>query len=391
MEFWRRLIGSGRTQQRASASGGGPVLPSRSAVRVVTMDTALGLSGIFRAIQLLAGSAGQLELYGLRAGRLMARTPLLLERPDVDRSRRSFIKRTVIALAGTGNAYWRVYRDPSGFVSTVRALDPLYVFVGRDAAGRRYFDWQEPFTGRPVQRLQPVTDKGRSGDVLHLRLLEVPGCELGLGPIQACRVSIQGGLDLRDYSDNFFHSGEVPNGVLSTQQQLTKDDADRYRDRWREAHQDGHGVAVLGAGLEYAPIMLKPADAQWLESRQFNITEQARMFGIPAPLLLAAVDGSTMTYQNMEHVDLQLLKHTVTDYLDVIADGFSELLPAGTEAAFNPFSALRSDNKTRAEINQIYVELGVKSREQVAQEEGLPAPPPAAPVQQQTDQEGQPA
>ena len=197
---------------------------------------------------------------------------------------------------------------------------------------------------------------------------------------------VAGGLDLAAYADEWFLRGDVPNGILSTTQQLTPDDADRYRKRWRESHTD-HGLAVLGSGLSYSPVLLKPADAQFLESRQFSITEQARMMGIPAPLLLAQVEGSAMTYQNMEHVDLQLMKHTVMDYLNVIEDAFSELLPIGQTAEFRPFASLRSDNKTRAEINEIYIRNRVKTPAQVALEEGLPEPPEQTPADQPADQD----
>lgn len=395
MGFMRRALGlPEQLETRASSSSSRILPPARAASsRVVNVETALGLSGIFRAIAILATSVGQLELSSYRRGREVSPAPLLIQRPDVDRSRRSFLKRTTIDLAASGNAYWRVFRDPAGRVSTIRCMDPLRIGVGRDTRGRRYFDYRELWETE-TRRLRPVTDQGRSGDVLHLRLLEIPGLELGLGPIQACRASLAGGLDLRDYSENFFSAGDTPTGVLSTNQQLNKDDADRYRDRWEESQAGRRGVAVLGAGLSYEPVLLKPADAQFLESRQFSITEQARMMGIPAPLLLAEINGSAMTYQNMEHVDLQLMKHTVMDYLNVIEDGLSELLPAGQTAQFRPFASLRSDNKTRAEINEIYVRMGVKTPEQVALEEGLPIPSASSSAggdqleDDQADQEG---
>lgn len=350
--------------------------PTRPASRSVTVQSSLGLTGVFRAIGILATSVGQLELAGYKRGRELDTLPLIVERPDPDRSRRSFLKRTVVCLGAHGEAFWRVYRDQHGRVSSVQGLDPNLVYVGRDGwDGRRYFDYRDPWrvSARP-QRLAPVRDRGRTGDILHLKLLEVPGLENGLGPIQACRLALVGALDLNEYGNEWFRTGEVPSGILSTTQQLTPDQAEQYRERWQET-MDGHGTAVLGGGLSYEPVLLKPADAQFLESRQFSITEQARMFGIPAPLLLAEIDGSAMTYQNMEHVDLQLMKHTVMDYLNVIEDGLSELLPFGTEARFHPFSAMRSDNKTRAEVNEIYVRMGAKSLEQVAREESFELPP----------------
>ncbi|MGH8968171.1 MAG: phage portal protein, partial [Actinomycetes bacterium] len=333
----------------------------------------LGLTGIYRAIQILSISVGQLDLGQHRGGREI-RPSLLIERPDVDRTRRSFLTRTVINLSAHGEAYWRVFRDPAGVVTSVRALDPALVYLGRDAFGRRYFDYGDPYSGQPRQRLEPVRDRGRTGDVVHLRLMEVPGLEHGLGPIQSCRAAVTGGLDLAEFSDQWFANADVPTGVLSSNQQLTATDVDRYKERWLKTQGGRRGIAVLGSGLSYEPVLLKPADAQWLESRQFSITDQARLMGIPAPYLLAEINGSSLTYQNLEQVDQTLLKYTIMGYLNVIEDAFSELLPIGESAAFKPWGFLRSDNKTRAQINQIYAVMGVKSREQIAAEEGFPVP-----------------
>lgn len=372
---WFKRTASAPAEVRESDPAGksAPVPPARDAAAPVNLQTALSLSGVYRAIQILSTTAGQLELSAYRRGVELAPAPALVERPDVDRPRRPFIKRTVVGLAGTGNAFWRVFRSPDGRPSTMRVLDPLTMYVGRDRFGRRYFDYHDPWTAKS-ERLSPVRDRGRSGDVLHLRLLEVPGMELGLGPIQACRLSIGGALDLTRYADDWFGGSGIPSGVLSTTTQLNADDADRYRDRWNKSIGE-HGLAVLGSGLKYAPIMLKPADAQFLESRQFSITDQARMFGIPATYLLAEVNGSAMTYQNMEQADIALMKYAAMDYLNVIEDALSELLPNGQTARFKLFGGLRSDNLTRAQINQIYLQAGVKSPEQVAREEGLPEPP----------------
>src|SRR5690348_16803820 len=121
MGFWRQAFGlevprlESSLETRAAGTSGGPVPPSRTpAARVVSVESSLGLSGVFRAIQILATSVGQLELTSYRRGQEVDPVPLVVTRPDVDRSRRSFLKRTTVNLAATGNAYWRVFRDPTG-------------------------------------------------------------------------------------------------------------------------------------------------------------------------------------------------------------------------------------------------------------------------------------
>jgi HK97 family phage portal protein len=356
----------------------GVLPPTRQAATAITLDRALGVTAAYRAVSILTTAAGQLTLEAVRGGAVVAST--FLDRPDPDISVTKLVKRLTVGLAGTGNAYLRkFYAGPetSAALVGVRALDPLRTSVHYDENGRKSYRYLE--RGRQLEL--------SASEVTHLRLLEVPGHDYGLGPVEACRLTLAGALDLHQYADQWFSESGVPTGVLSSDQHLNKDAADMYRERWHQT-QARRDVAVLGLGLTYSPIVLNPADAQFLESRQFSVTDVARMFGIPAAYLLAEVNGSSMTYQSLEMADTQFVRYTLMSYLTEIEDAFSDLLPRGQRARFDLAGLLRPDTMTRAKVHQAYRAMGVLSVNEVRADEGLapiadgdehaaPAPAPA--------------
>ena len=98
--------------------------------------------------------------------------------------------------------------------------------------------------------------------------------------IQAAAATLRGHLDVAHYGAEWFRQGEVPSGVLSTDQHLTATQAAEWKAQWK-AQRAQHDTAVLGSGLAYTHLSLKPAEVQWLESQRFNTTAVARLFGIP--------------------------------------------------------------------------------------------------------------
>lgn len=329
--------------------------PSRAGQGSVTIDGALGLPAVFRAISIISTAVSQLNLQVWRNGEVLS-TPALARRPDPDRPAASFWKRTAISLACTGNAYWLIFRAADNTVSGLEILNPLEIHFYRDKLGHKVW----------VYRGQEYTSK----QIKHLRLLEVPGHEEGLGPIQACKSSLYGGLQLQHYADLWFDGAAVPTGILSTPLELDPEQADEFKRRWHEI-QGERGVAVMGKGLTYEPIVLRPADAQFIESRQLSVVDAARMFGIPAHLAMAEVNSNSLTYQNVRDADRTLIIYTLMQYLGEIEQAMTDLLVRGQEAKFDLDDFLRPDPKTQAEIHKTYVDMGVLAKSEVRTDLGV--------------------
>ncbi len=334
-------------------------IPRRSeALRSVTAADAFSLSMVYRAVQIHATSIKQLSLDTKRAG-VVIPNEALIRRPDIDQSRSAFFEQTVVSLACSGNGYWRIYRDDLGKVSNLKPLNPLDMRVNTSRAGN--------VTGYVYQGNDLAIE-----DVKHLKLLRVPGTPYGLGPVQAAQKELRGALDLRDYSSNWFEESGIPNGVLKTEQVLAPDQAQAAKDSWNSSQGAKQGVAVLGNGISYAPVYLNPKDAQFLESQQFTVTQIARLFGVPSSLMLATVEGSTDTYQNVSQDWLGYVRFSLMAYLIEIEDAFTDLLPRGQEATFNVEALLRSDTATRYTAHKTALEAGFMTVDEVRAIENLP-------------------
>ncbi len=343
------------------SAGDGVVPPTRSTLPSVNPDSAMTLSAVYRSVSVIAATISQLPMACKRAD-----TPIaiaLAKRPNLNSIASEFWSQTVVSLALNGNAYWYVQRGTTGAVNNLTVLRPSQVNVLLQDDGSVFGKLVYHVNGKEVS----------SDKIKHLRLLSMPGEHIGLGPIQAARQDLQTALALREFGDSVLSTGGIPTGVLSTDQKLNQDQSNAYRDAWNEAQKE-RGLAVLGAGLEYQPIALSPADMQWLENKTFSNSEIARMFGIPAIWLGLGIEGSSMTYTNVEMLAQEFLTTTGSQYLTVIEQNFSDLLPRGTESRFKTDALLRGDAKSRADVYAILHGLGAITTEEIRISEGLDGP-----------------
>lgn len=306
---------------------------------------ALTISTVYRAIQIHAIAAKQISVGAWRNGQPIRSTPPILLQPNLNVTRSAFIEQTVVSLASAGNCYWIKTFTDAGTVANLEVLNPLDVVVESDTIGR-------------VVAYRYGSSRYLPAQIQHLSLLRVPGSPTGLGPIQAAQVELRGAIDLRDYSSNWFEDGDIPTGILKSDAHLTADAAAQAKAQWAESQGARAGVAVLGAGLDYKPIFLSPADAQFLESQKFTVSQVARLFGVPASLMLAAVEGSSTTYANVEQDWLGYIRFSLMSYLVEIEDAFTAILPRGTEARFNIEALLRADTTTRYGAHKLALDGG---------------------------------
>ncbi|MDO5633287.1 MAG: phage portal protein [Micrococcus sp.] len=341
-------------------------LPSRAAgthTHMVSDDEAVSLIPIYRALQVLTTAAAQLSINVERGGAVISgRIPGLARRPDPDLDRSDWIEQAVLSLALDGNLFLRKLRGHDGTVVAARILTPHEVTITR-----------HPRTGALAYHYRGET-LSRT-EIHHQTLMRLPGRDRGIGPIQAARAEISGALDVRDYASTWFTESGHPMGMLSLEKALTEDDAKAARNRWNEAAADPDNptrVRVVGSGASYTPLMLSPEDAQWLEVRQFTVTDLARLFGIPSVLMLASVDGSSLTYSNVEQDWLAFTRFTLMTYVRKLEEALTEISPAGQTIRFDLEVLLRSDTRSRYEAHRIGIEAGFLTVDEVREIEGRP-------------------
>lgn len=376
-----QALGLARSEQPPTTppQGSGVMPPARPDHAVVTPRQAMTLDAVFRAVQVLHTAATQLSFDVWRQDRKLtdSQRPSVTLTPDVftDTTLDVFLGETVIALATRGNAYWKLTRGSDGQVLNARPLDPMTVQPRYTSSGQKRFTYD----GR---------DDWTPADIAHMRFLTIPGEAAGLGPIQAAARTLSGAVARSSYADTWFDTGSVPNGVLKSDQALTAAQAEEYKKRWQETQSYTNGPAVLGSGLDYRPLMLKPSEVQWLEAQEFGVTGVARLFGMPASYIHAAVEGSSRTYANQEQEDIAFVRFTLMGYLRPIETAMTQVLPRGQHARLNVDALLRTDTKSRYEAHQIGLNAGFLSVPEVRAIEGLdpdvipeptqkPAPAPA--------------
>ena len=364
MNLWQILTGRAPVQRAAEAVETGQQiirLPLRDELPDATDDQALGLIPVYRALQVLTTSAGQLPLRLERQGKTIEdRLPKLVRKPDPELDRSDWIEQAVLSLALDGNLFIRRVTARNGELIAARILPPAEVAISRhpDTRQIRYHYRGEKFT---------------PAEVHHQTLMRLPGRDRGLGPIQAARREVGGAADVRDYSSNWFHGTGQPSGLLVSKGAKTAAEAKEQRKRWNEAAADPDnptGVRVIGGDTEYHPLFLNPADAQWLDVRKFTVTDFARLFGVPSGLMLVSLDGNSMTYSNVEQEWLAFVRFTLMQYLRKIEEALTEISPLGQTIRFDLEVLLRSDTKSRYDAHRVALDAGFLTVDEVRAIEG---------------------
>ena len=123
-----------------------------------------------------------------------------------------------------------------------------------------------------------------------------------------------------EYGAKFFANGATPGGIL--EYPGTVKDPDRVRDSWNKGFsgRNSHKVAILEEGMKYTPISISPNEAQFLETRKFQIDEIARIFRVP-PHMVGDLEKSS--FSNIEQQSLEFVKYTLDHILRQVQCGRS--------------------------------------------------------------------
>lgn len=289
----------------------GIISPTPSGVSV-TPNKALYHSAVYACVRILAETVASLPLImyeRLERGKRRATDHYLYEllksRPND--AMISFEYREALQghLALWGNAYSEIIYGPSGRVDELLPLRPDCMLNIVKVDGQWAYQYQLP-TGE--------TRWLGEAHVWHLRGLGSDG-RIGYSPIRLMRYAIGLGMAAEEYGARFFSGDATASVVLQHPTTLTPDAYERIRKSWREKHgglENKHRVDILEEGMTIEKISIPPDDAQFLETRKFQLQEVARMYRIP-PHMLADLDRSTNN--NIEHQSLEFVMHTVRPWL----------------------------------------------------------------------------
>lgn len=351
----------------------------------VDPDTALKFTAVLRAINLIASTSAGLPLKTYRRGTRLEESTRIVDDPNPELTKFELWERQFAHLAGWGNAYMVPVEDAPGRIAELWPLMPDRVAVRRDS----------PTPSNPAGKVFEVSKADRRTDgrlvdepnktvELPARgLIHVPGFGydglVGMSPIGYAREAIGAGLAAEEAANRMWSSGMMSSGVLQTDKKIADEtEAESIKQRFMRkvaGREHAHEVAVLDQGVNWQQISLNPDDAQFLESRKFQVTEIARLYGIP-PHLLGDVERSTSWGTGIEEQTIGFVVFTLQPgYLQRAEQRVTKrLVPPQRYAEFTVDGLLRGDSKTRAEVYTAALdpETGWMVRDEVRQRENLP-------------------
>lgn len=332
--------------------------PTHSGVQI-NERTAVRFIAIYRAVSIVSGAIASLPLVAKRGTEVVGSR--LLANPHPDLTAFELWERIFWHQLLRGDAYSLKLRDRS---RAITYLDPyeMGTVSARRVKRTDRNPWGKEFDVRSDDRGWPKVLTPE--DVLHIPGPGYDGAE-GLSPIGVARQGIGMGLAAEEHGARLFGQGTMLGGVLQVEQKLEQGEADRLKARWRAKFTGvghAHDIAVLDAGAKYVPFGMKPADAQYVETRKFQNTDIARLYGIP-PHLLADVEKSTSWGTGIEQQQIGLVVFTLMPWMTRAEQRIAkECLPAGTTADFDETGLLRGDSKAQMDAIGQSVGWGLRNR-----------------------------
>ena len=323
--------------------------------KTVTERSAMQMTAVYSCVRILSEAVAGLPLHLYRytdnGGKEKAVNHplyfLLHDEPNPEMTSFVFRETLMTHLLLWGNAYAQIIRNGKGEILALYPLMPNRMTVDRDENGQLYYQYNTSKDDAPTMKgntvyLQPT-------DVLHIPGLGFDGL-VGYSPIAMAKNAIGMAMACEEYGAKFFANGATPGGIL--EHPGTVKDPVRIRDSWNAAFSgtsNSHKVAVLEEGMKYTPISINPSEAQFLETRKFQINEIARIFRVP-PHMVGDLEKSS--FSNIEQQSLEFVKYTLDPWVSRWEQSIVRSLLSQNEkkeyfVKFNVDGLLRGDYQSR--------------------------------------------
>lgn len=348
MALLNRLLSPQVGERRSSMADILKAMGAGSATRAgvsVTPDSALNYTAVLAGVRILAESVASLPaLVYERSGDGRRRASghglygLLHDAPNRRQTSFEFFELGMAHLVLWGNFYAEIERNGRGQVLALWPLRPDRMTVDVAPDGRRVYRYAN----------EPVADEA----ILHVAGLGGDGVT-GYSLIRLAREAVGLGLATQEFGATVFANGAVPGIVLKHPGTLSDKAYNRVKESWNERHMglaNAHKAAILEEGMGVDKIGIPPEDAQFLETRRFQVEEIARILRIP-PHMMAMTDKAA-TYASVEQFAIQFVRDTIRPWLKRWEAALGLQLMDGAERQrfyieFLVDDLLRGDTQTR--------------------------------------------
>lgn len=279
--------------------------------------SAMNISAVYRATEIISDSIAQLPI---RIKQTDASHKEELETHPLNSifqnntlTKYNLMKLLIQSVLLKGNGFCYIERGTDGTPINLRFLQSSDVIITFDKAKDELY-YTIPIISN--KKIEPC-------NVIHLVKNSYDGVN-GISVLSFATRSVKLANNTENSANNFFTNGCNLSGVLTVQGPLSDKQRTDIRSSWNQAYANGgNGLAVLQGNMTYQPIQLSAQDSQMLQSRQFNVQDIARFFGI-SPVLLG--DLTHTTYSTLEATQQQFLLHTLQPYIVMIEEEFTRKL-----------------------------------------------------------------
>ena len=336
-------------------------------------NKAMLLSTVYRCVDVISDSVAQLPLEpyykdkdGFKLKFVEHPTYYLLNKePNKKMSRFTFIKTLVVSTLLKGNGYAYIERNGKGDAIALHYVNPDLVTAIEEEGNIKY-----SITG----------NKGyiEACNMIHILNFSYDGIN-GISTLAHAKQTLGLSQDSESHAQGFFKGGANLAGILTVQSTLTAKQKQELKTSWQTAFSpttgQPNGVAVLEGNMAFEPITVNPADAQLLETRQFNVIDICRFFGVSP---VKAFDLSKSSYSTVEATQLAFLTDTLAPLLEKIELEFERKIykPSernNIEVRFDTSVLLRADKASLASYYNTLFQIGVITPNEIRKILDLPA------------------
>lgn len=329
---------------------------STTSGKAVTERSSMQMTAVYACVRILSETVAELPLhlykYSDNGKEKAIDHPLyrlLHDEPNPEMSSFVFRETLMTHLLLWGNAYAQIIRNGKGDIVALYPLMPNKMTVDRDENGQICYLYNRSSDDAPTMKTNSFTVKLSASDVLHIPGLGFDGL-VGYSPIAMAKNAIGLAIATEEYGAKFFANGAAPGGVL--EHPGTIKDPNKVREAWQSqfgGSGNANKIAVLEEGMKYTPISISPEQAQFLETRKFQINEIARIFRVP-PHMVGDLEKSS--FSNIEQQSLEFVKYTLNPWIVRWEQSLSRILFTEHEKQeyffkFNVEGLLRGDYESR--------------------------------------------
>ena len=343
---------------------------SSTSGKPVNERTAMQMTAVYSCVRILSEAVAGLPLHVYHYGKDGSKEKavehplyhLLHDEPNPEMTSFNFRETLMGHLLMYGNAYAQIIRNGKGEVIGLYPLMPTKMTVDRDSRGQLYYLYTKGTEDSPT---------GKENGQIYLppeQVLHIPGLGydgiVGYSPLAMAKNAVGMAIACEEYGAKFFANDAAPGGILEHPGVVKN--PDKVRESWNKLFRgsgNSHQIAVLEEGMKYQAIGISPEQAQFLETRKFQINEIARIFRVP-PHMVGDLEKSS--FSNIEQQSLEFVKYTLEPWLmrweqSMARRLFSESDKKEYFIRFNVEGLLRGDYQSRMNGYAIGIQNGFMS------------------------------